>query len=124
MLDLRKRLGRKGESLAVRYLKKCGYVILETNYRNRLGEIDIIAKDRDVIAFIEVKTRQNRQFVNPKASVTVKKQGQIIRVAQAWLKLKKKSDDKARFDVVAILSDDQTQEIELIKNAFTLTHSR
>lgn len=120
MLNLRHMLGKTGEDLAVRYLRKKGYVILETNYRNSLGEIDIIAKERDTIVFVEVKTRKNNRFAHPKEAVTNKKQKTISRVAQAWLKQKKKTDAKARFDVVAILADQNNNEIELIKHAFTL----
>lgn len=123
MLNFRQLLGQTGESLAVRYLKKNGYKIIETNYRNKLGEIDIIASDNDVIVFVEVKTRRNNYYVHPKEAVTKKKQLTISRVAQAWLKSKNKIDLKARFDVVAILSDQKTDEIELIKNAFNLCHT-
>lgn len=121
MLNLRQLFGKSGENLAAKYLKKNGYRILETNYRNRLGEIDIIAKDKDTIVFVEVKTRRRQFFVHPKEAVTLKKQMKIARVAQFWLKTMNKSDAPARFDVVSILSDQQTHDIELIKNAFTLT---
>lgn len=121
MFNLRHILGKAGEDLAVRYLKKNGYTIIETNYRNKLGEIDIIAKDKDGIAFVEVKTRKDSRFAHPKEAVTRKKQITISRVAQAWLKTKKKSGVRARFDVVAILSDGKAHDIELIKHAFTLS---
>lgn len=120
MLNLRHLLGKTGEDLAVRYLKKNGYTILETNYRNRMGEIDIIAKEQDTIVFVEVKTRKNNRFAHPKEAVTPRKQKTISRVAQAWLKQRKKKDARARFDVVAVLSDQNKHEIELIKHAFTL----
>ncbi|MBU1169819.1 MAG: YraN family protein [Proteobacteria bacterium] len=120
MLNIRQLFGKSGESLALSYLKKKGYRILETNYRNKMGEIDIIALDKDVIVFVEVKTRQSTFFSHPKEAVTVTKQVTMSRVAQAWLKSRNKNDSKARFDVVAILSDNNTHEIELIKNAFDL----
>jgi len=82
MLNIRQILGQTGETVAVRYLKKYGYKIIETNYRNSLGEIDIIASDKDVIVFVEVKTRRNNLFVHPKEAVTQKKQLTISRVAQ------------------------------------------
>ena len=66
MPDKNQRYGQKGETLAVRYLQKTGYRILEKNYRTNLGEIDIIAKDRDFIVFVEVKARQTESFGNPK----------------------------------------------------------
>ena len=63
-----------GEALAVRRLKKAGYKIIETNYRTRLGEIDIIAKDKDTIVFVEVKSRRSVHFGNPKQAITLQKQ--------------------------------------------------
>lgn len=123
MLNLRNMLGKTGENLAVKYLKKKGYTILETNYRNPLGEIDIIAKEKGTIVFVEVKTRKNNRFANPKEAVTLKKQKTIARVAQIWLKQKKKIEANARFDVVAILTDQNKHDIELIKHAFSLDTS-
>lgn len=120
MFNVRNILGKTGEDLAVRHLKKNGYTIIETNYRNKLGEIDIIARDKEVIVFVEVKTRKDGRFAHPKEAVTRKKQATISRVAQAWLKMKKKTGARARFDVVAVLGDGKTHEIELIKHAFTL----
>lgn len=120
MFTIRSILGKTGEDLAVRHLKKNGYTIIQTNYRNKLGEIDIIAKDKDVIVFVEVKTRKDNRFAHPKEAVTLKKQMTICRVAQAWLKIHKKTNERARFDVVAVFSDGKAHDIELIKHAFTL----
>ncbi|GAB6095074.1 YraN family protein [Desulfatiferula olefinivorans] len=120
MLNFRQLFGQSGEHHAVRYLKKNGYHILATNYRNRIGEIDIIAKEGETLVFVEVKTRSRRFFVHPKEAVTRKKQIKITRVAQYWLKANHKTGVRVRFDVVAVLSDHRTYEIELIKNAFTL----
>jgi putative endonuclease len=120
MLDLRKILGKYGENLAVRYLKKRGCRIIETNYRNTLGEIDIIAMDRDVITFVEVKTRSDNRF-SPKEAVTPMKRRRITRVAQSWLKVNKRWAEKARFDVIAVINGDDGTDIEWIRNAFELT---
>ncbi len=122
MLNFRQLLGRKGEAVAVRYLKKNKYRILEKNYRNRLGEIDIIADDKGTIVFVEVKTRSGIEFGNPKEAVTLKKQKTISRVALTWLKRNNKMGLKARFDVVSILPGTHNQKIELIKNAFDLQY--
>jgi putative endonuclease len=119
MLDLRKILGKSGENLAVRYLKKRGCRIIETNYRNTLGEIDIIAMDRDVIAFVEVKTRSDKR-VSPKEAVTPMKRRKITRVAQSWLKVNRRWSEKARFDVIAVITGDDGTDIEWIRNAFEL----
>ncbi len=120
MLNIRQILGNSGEAVAVRYLKKKKYKILELNYRNKLGEIDIIAEDEGTIVFIEVKTRQTPSFGSPKEAVTKKKQRNISMVALSWLKSKKKIDAKARFDVISIIMNKKILDIELIKNAFEL----
>ena len=81
MLNLRQQYGAQSESLAARLLKRRGYTILETNYRTPLGEIDIIARDRDTIVFVEVKARRSLGFGGPKWAVTPKKQRKISMVA-------------------------------------------
>jgi putative endonuclease len=122
MLNKRQQFGKKSESLAVRYLKKNGYKILEQNYRNKLGEIDIIAKEKNTLVFIEVKARKTHVFGNPKWSVTPKKQRKISMVALYYLKALKQTHVKARFDVVALSSEKDRPRIEIIKNAFELAY--
>ncbi|MDY6954501.1 MAG: YraN family protein, partial [Thermodesulfobacteriota bacterium] len=68
--DDRRRTGKRGEALALRALKKSGYKIVEQNYRSKLGEIDIIAKEAGVLAFVEVKARRTDQFGGPKQAIT------------------------------------------------------
>jgi putative endonuclease len=114
----KKELGRKGEELAIQFLKKTGYRILTTNYVCKLGEIDIIAKEKDTLAFIEVKTRTSTLFGPPELSVTPFKQMQLSKAALYFLKEKKLDDVKARFDVVSILLDSRGEKIELIRDAF------
>ena len=116
----KKELGKKGEQLAVRYLKKSGYRIIQTNYVCKLGEMDIIAQENDTLAFIEVKTRTSTTFGPPQLAVNSAKQMQLSKVALNFLKEKKLEDLKARFDVVAILLGPRGEEIELIKDAFEL----
>ncbi len=111
-------ISQRGEDLAARALKKAGYKVLARNYRNRLGEIDIVAKERDVIVFVEVKTRTGKRFGLAKEAVNYKKQKKLIRLAQAYLKQHRLFGKKARFDVVAIQLDDN--EIEIIKDAFSI----
>jgi putative endonuclease len=96
--------GEKGESIAVNCLKKQGYRIIELNYRTKLGEIDIIAKQGKTLVFIEVKARKSSRFGRPELAVTPKKQRKISMVALYYLKSTKQSNAKARFDVVAINS--------------------
>jgi putative endonuclease len=69
MQNKRQQIGEKGESLAAWYLKKSGYKIIEQNYRTPLGEIDIIAKEKKTIVFVEVKSRQSVRYGNPKWAV-------------------------------------------------------
>ena len=113
--------GKKSESRAAIYLKQQGYRIIEQNYRTRMGEIDIIAKDNETIAFIEVKSRSSAAFGNPKYAVTLQKQRKISKLALQYLKSTHQSHVRARFDVVAIFSNSGRDTIELIKNAFELT---
>lgn len=117
MFDFRRLLGRTGEQAAARFLKKNGCKILEKNFRNTFGEVDIIASDRDVIVFVEVKTRQEGG-ISPKEAVTSKKQKTIAKVAESWLKSKNMFGAKARFDVIGIVSVNKAKRIEWVKNAF------
>lgn len=114
--------GEKGESIAVNCLKKQGYRIIELNYRTKLGEIDIIAKQGGSLVFIEVKARKSSRFGRPELAVTPKKQRKISMVALYYLKSTKQSNAKARFDVVAINSTDDGPNIKIIKNAFELAY--
>lgn len=114
--------GLEGESIAATYLKKCGYKILERNYRNKIGEIDIVAKDHGTIVFVEVKTRGSLQYGNPKWAVTPAKQRKISMVALYYLKENRQSDHKARFDVVTVLGQQKEPVVEIVKNAFELAY--
>jgi putative endonuclease len=122
MPNQQQQFGEKGESLAVRYLKKRGYKILEQNYRTALGEIDIIAKENKTIVFVEVKSRKSIRFGNPKLAVNPKKQRKISMVALQYLKTTQQSGAKARFDVVSVISNQDKPDISLIKNAFDLAY--
>ena len=116
----KKELGKKGEEVALRFLKKRGYRIIEKNYVCKLGEMDIIAKEKDTLVFIEVKTRTSTAFGPPQLAVNLSKQRQLSKVALNYLKEKHLEDVKARFDVVAILLGQKGEEIELIRDAFDL----
>ena len=122
MQNKQQKFGDIGETLAVWYLKKNGYKILEQNYRTKLGEIDIIAKDKKTLVFVEVKTRRSIRYGNPKWAVTPKKQRTISMVALSYLKATKQSNARARFDVVAILHNQDEPRIEIVKNAFELAY--
>lgn len=122
MLNRRQTFGKTGESIAVRFLRSKGYRILEQNYRTGLGEIDIIARDRKTLVFVEVKARNSNKFGSPKAAVTTQKQRKISMVALQYLKSTAQTRVKARFDVVAICSTHRPPQIELVKNAFNLAY--
>jgi len=111
-------LGERGERLAEEFLKAKGYQILERNFRIKLGEIDLIARDRECICFIEVKTRAS--FDNPQEAVSRHKQRKLTQMAYAYLKAKFNNVDlSARFDVVAVEEkNDGRTHIQLIANAF------
>ncbi|MDE6757917.1 MAG: YraN family protein [Clostridia bacterium] len=106
--------GIEGEHLAVEYLKKSGYKILERNFTTKIGEIDIIAQDKNYLVFVEVKSRNNTQFGLPVESVTAQKARKIIRVAEWYILYKKKQNCLCRFDVIEVLRG----EINHIKNAY------
>jgi putative endonuclease len=113
-------LGRSGEEAAVVLLKENGYKILARNYKTRLGEIDIVARDKDTLCFVEVKTRLSERFGLPSEAVSRFKQRQISKAALIFLKEKKLLDKKARFDVVSVLYSEKGPKLDIIKNAFEL----
>jgi putative endonuclease len=112
--------GKRGEELAVDYLKKHGYKILARNYKNKLGEVDIIAKDQNTYCFIEVKTRKSEKFGLPSEAVSGLKQRQISKAALCFLKENRLLDRGARFDVVSVMDRGDQPRLDLIKNAFEL----
>jgi putative endonuclease len=113
--------GIDSESLAVDYLKEHGYKIIERNYRTKIGEIDIIAKDRDTIVFIEVKARKSKAY-NPKEAITKSKKRKISMTALYYLKATRQINVRARFDVVSIGFENKTETVEIVKNAFELAY--
>ncbi len=114
-------LGRAGERLAERYLKNQGYTVVERNYRCRGGEVDLIALDRRVIVFVEVKTRTDHGFGNPLEAVEPRKQKRMILAAQLFLHQKKLQQRDARFDVVGISWPGKDPVIEHVRNAFEIS---
>ncbi len=123
MLNLKQIFGKRGEALAVKYLKKQGYEIICLNYRSPLGEIDVIAKDKDTLVFVEVKSRTSFAFGGAKHAVTSEKQRKISQIALYYLKSTGQMHAKARFDVVAVHFSKNKSQIEIIQNAFGLPHA-
>ncbi|MRR57027.1 MAG: YraN family protein [Deltaproteobacteria bacterium] len=117
-----KTLGARGEEIALAFLKKHSYRIVETNYRCKCGEIDIIARDRAVLVFVEVKTRRTASYGPPQLSVTPFKQRQISKAALTWLAKNRLMDSCARFDVVGVFLREGLPVIEHIENAFDLAY--
>ena len=114
-----KAIGDLGEAAAEEYLRSAGYRILERNYRCRKGEIDIIAEDKGVLAFIEVKTRSPRSFLPPADAVDAEKRERIRQAAGTYLSRYRDPSPK-RFDIVSVLLDDQDHvtEIHLERGAY------
>lgn len=112
------KIGQIGEKTAADFLRRQGYTLLEQNYRTPAAEIDIIAREGDCICFVEVKTRTSLKKGLPRESVHRPKQQKIISGATFYLKEKKISNQRLRFDVVDIILTRETPEITLIKNAF------
>jgi putative endonuclease len=122
MTEERLNLGRLGEDLALEKIKQLGYKCIEKNYRCSMGEIDLIAKDRDCLVFIEIKTRRGRTIGYAKEAVTPRKIRQISKTALAYMKANNCCDAKSRFDVIAVSITGGREEIEVIKDAFELAY--
>ena len=114
----RKRTGREGETLAARFLEDKEYRILERNWRDASGEIDVIAQHGDTLIFVEVKTGKAGAFGPPETWVTEAKRRQIIKVAKEYLSTQNIGDADVRFDVVGIELVGKTQRITHLENAF------
>ena len=116
-------IGALGEEAAVKAIKKQGYKIIERNYRTKLGEIDIIAKEGEYTCFIEVRLRKNNDFGSPADTIDIRKQQKLIRTAKYYAVAKKIYDTPMRFDAVLINADPKDGKLkniktEIIKNAF------
>ncbi len=111
-------LGDKGERLAAKFLKGKGYKIILTDYKTRLGQIDIIAEDKGCICFIEVKSRSSLKCGVGSESVLPRKQGQISKIALFFLKERNLLNARARFDVLSVDFSANVAKFDLIKDAF------
>ncbi len=114
-------LGKRGEDIAASFLEKNNYKIIAKNYKTRIGEVDLIAKDREVFCFVEVRTCSSNSFCLPKETIDAKKKMQISKAALSYIKSHQLEDFRARFDIVSILLQrDGNIKIDHIKNAFEL----
>lgn len=110
--------GKEGEQYVAQRLKKQGYKIVEINYHSRFGEIDIIARNREYICFVEVKTRNEDAIADPLYFVTKAKQKRIVTTAQRYLQTFHEPL-QPRFDVASVtMKDDAIVGMQYIENAF------
>jgi putative endonuclease len=110
-------LGKLGEELAVDFLQKNGYTILETNWTFQKAEIDIIAQKDTVLAVVEVKTRSSIEFGLPQDFVKPKKIQLLVKAINEYI-ISKDLDVEARFDIIAINKEEKDYKIEHIEDAF------
>ena len=122
MTKERLELGRRGEELALKKIKRLGYRCIARNYRCALGEVDLIAKDGDTLVFIETKTRKGASLAYAKEAIDARKRRQLSRVALAFMKANNCCEVKSRFDVVAVSLQGNQERIEVIKDAFELAY--
>ena len=120
--DTRRTTGIRGEDEAARFLARCGYAILDKNVRTRAGEIDLVAKEGKTLVFVEVKTRRAAEGDPPQAAVNVRKQNRLGKLAHGYLKSKRMRETPCRFDVVAVIVNDDggVKAIRHIPNAFSV----
>ena len=107
--------GKFGENLALEYIKDCGYQLVAENWRYKYWEVDIIAYDRDILVFLEVKSRKSTAFGEPSDFVDDKKQKNLLQAADAYIELNN-FEGEIRFDIVSVYLD--SNKVELIKDAF------
>jgi putative endonuclease len=110
-------LGKKGEKIAVDFLIKDGYKILETNYRYLKAEVDVIAQKEDVLAVVEVKTRSTAYFGDPQDFITTKKIKLLLSAIDYYV-VQRDLDVEVRFDIIAIIQQKKETKIEHLKDAF------
>ena len=120
--DTRRATGIRGEEEAARFLARCGYAILDKNVRTRAGEIDLVAKEGKTLVFVEVKTRKDLAGDPPEAAVNTRKQNRLGKLAHGYLKLRRLREMPCRFDVVAVIVNDEggVKAIRHIPNAFSV----
>ena len=118
MTESRQQLGKSGENLACRELERLGYAILARRYRRRGGELDIVARDGQTVVFVEVKTRNGRDFGGGADAISRVKRRRMADIALDFLSRERLTESPCRFDVVAIDCRGPEPRIELFQNAF------
>ena len=110
-------LGKKGENLAVDFLLKHGYDILERNFSFQKAEVDIISKKEDILAIVEVKTRSTSAFGNPQDFLKPKQIQRIVKAVDHYVS-SNELDVEVRFDIIAIVKNGNQFDIEHLENAY------
>ena len=110
-------LGKIGEKLAVEHLQKIGYEILEQNYRFMKAEVDIIAKRKDILIAVEVKTRSTPEFGDPHEFVKPKQIQRLVQAVNHYIR-KEDLDVEVRFDIISIIKNKAGTRIEHLEDAF------
>lgn len=113
-----KKLGKTGEDIATRFIKGRNYLIIERNYRCKIGEIDLIAKKDNTICFIEVKTRKSESYGRPEESINQAKIKKIKTIASYYLTSREIGDLEVSFDAILIRFKSGEYHLKHIKNAF------
>ena len=119
MSSRRQQLGKRGEDIARRHLEDKGYAIVDANYRTKSGEIDLIAKQEEAVAFVEVRTRTGAGFGSPEESITPAKRARLVATAEEYLQANGIENIEWRIDVVALEldSDGRLLRLDVIENA-------
>jgi len=125
MTQARQSMGKRGESVAARWLQVHGWSIAERRFRNGRRDIDLVAtrSERDagrMVAFVEVKTRASNDFGGPVSAVNWRKQRELSRSAKVWMSRFEKPGDTFRFDVIGIILDAEKVRVQHVENAFLL----
>ncbi|MDO5717261.1 MAG: YraN family protein [Tissierellia bacterium] len=115
-----KKTGDIGEDLALEFLEQKGLYVLERNYRNYVGEIDIVAMDEEYLVFIEVKTRLSDRFGMPNEAVDDRKKRKIYDTSAIYIAEKNCTDLDVRYDIVEVLRENGKFSIHHIVNAFSV----
>lgn len=115
------KFGKLGEDIACVFLSKKGYKILQRNFKARYGELDIIAIHNKTLVFIEVKTRTSLRFGTPEEAITPRKLHELIQTAQYYVLLHSELPKLLRIDVIGIMMDETTEEVQRITHTENIT---
>lgn len=113
-------LGRRGESIAAAHLERAGWRILARNFRLGHKEIDLVARCRGIVAFVEVKTRAGLGYGHPLEAITAKKRREIATVARAWIARNGREGESYRFDAVGVLVVGGEVRVEWVEDAWRM----